>query len=936
VVAGRFAIEQELGAGGIGTVYLARDVENGARVVLKRVRDLGEAFSRFAREAQSLARFQHPHVVRYIAHGLDDTGTPYLVMEWLEGEDLRARLRRQPLTIHETWTLASCVADTLAAVHARGLLHRDIKPGNLFLVDRHVDKVKLLDFGLVRSDIEAMSITRTGAMIGTPGYMAPEQARGQKDIDARADLFSLGCVLYKCLSGRAPFEGSNIVAVMTKVLVSEPPRLRDLRPEIPPALADLVHRLLAKLPQDRPQTADEVSAALAAMALEDSDDSPAPPSRRGGLSARERRLSVLLLVSPVRDRTIARPKFESVLPSLELTNGRAIELEGKVLDLFLMEHGGNADRLVDGTLVITPVDAGSATDQAVWAARCALSLQAILPIPMAIAMGHRESTSGSFSDPIERAASMLGEGLAAAEITAEHGRPAPAWVAIDSTTLALLDSRFEVQQSGDTALLTGLRDAPLGTRSLLGRTIPMVGRDWELSTLAALFRESLDTPCASAALVTGAAGTGKTRLAQEVVARIKSEHPDAAVWAARGASLRASSPYHVLGRLVWSALDLGKEETDDARRNALLDAAAARLPFESAEEVAAILGEIAGVSFPDRGGPSLRAAWTNTGMLALQVRRAWEAFVVAECTARPLVIVLDDLQWADVPSVRQLDAALQACRSLPFLLLLLGRPEVHGLFPALSKGVDLHEIRLKPLSARASAEMIGKALGDEASPEVRAALAARGDGNAFFLEELIRAWLERGPGAVAGDGGVPSTVLATVQARISRLDDGTRRILRAASVFGDVFWASGVASLLGEPDARALDKALDGLVAQDIVVRHRASRFVGEQEFAFRHSVLREAAGAMLTDEDRSLGHGLAANWLEARGEQDPEVLARHREMSRRGGRARGSKSESARESGRGGKREERGDGGEREREERGDGGDEGKGGSDDEATVKS
>jgi len=203
---GRFTVEREAGSGGMGTIFRARDAETGALVALKLIRELRrEEQIRFQREGRALAAVRHPGIVRYVDHGVTADGEAYLAMEWLDGEDLRARLTHVGLTVGETVTLGRRVAEALVTLHAEGLVHRDLKPGNLFLVGGEVSDVRIIDFGLVRGNDVTADLTRSGIAVGTPAYMSPEQARGLRDVDPRSDLFSLGCVMFKCLTGRAPF-----------------------------------------------------------------------------------------------------------------------------------------------------------------------------------------------------------------------------------------------------------------------------------------------------------------------------------------------------------------------------------------------------------------------------------------------------------------------------------------------------------------------------------------------------------------------------------------------------------------------------------------------------------------------------------------------------------------------------------------------------------
>ena len=197
IVGDRFELELSAGSGGMGEVFRARDRTTDATVAVKFLLDeSAREVARFAREAQVLAELHHPRIVQYVAHDVTPTGEPYLVMEWLEGEHLLSRLLRGRLTVAESVALVTHVADALAAAHARGVVHRDLKPTNLFLEGHKIDRVKLLDFGIAHlRDVTRM--TQTGMLVGTPGYMAPEQARSGQAIDARADVFALGCVLFE-------------------------------------------------------------------------------------------------------------------------------------------------------------------------------------------------------------------------------------------------------------------------------------------------------------------------------------------------------------------------------------------------------------------------------------------------------------------------------------------------------------------------------------------------------------------------------------------------------------------------------------------------------------------------------------------------------------------------------------------------------------------
>jgi serine/threonine protein kinase len=283
---GGYRVLRILGSGGMGVVFEAEDIQLRRPVALKALLPAlavsSAARERFLREARAAAAVAHDHVVTIYQVG-EDRGIPFLAMQLLPGETLETRLRREHrLPVVEVVRIGREVAEGLAAAHERGLIHRDIKPSNIWLESRGDGRpagrteptgalpvatdyrVKLLDFGLARAAGAESRLTQSGAFVGTPGYLAPEQTRGGPP-DPRSDLFSLGCVLYRACTGEPPFQGSDVLAILA-ALASEMPRpVRELNPAVPLPLADLVRRLLAKDPAGRPGSARAVIEALAAL-----------------------------------------------------------------------------------------------------------------------------------------------------------------------------------------------------------------------------------------------------------------------------------------------------------------------------------------------------------------------------------------------------------------------------------------------------------------------------------------------------------------------------------------------------------------------------------------------------------------------------------------------------------------------------------------------
>ena len=205
-----------------------------------------------------LARLRDPSIVRHLAHGQLDAETPFPTMEWLEGEDLPERLTRGPLALGDALALARRVLEGLALAHQHGVVHRDLEPSNLFLEAGDPARTKLLDFGVARPLAATRAMTGTGAIVGTIGYMAPEQAAGQRELDGRADLFSVGCIVHECATGERVFDGEHAVAILAKLMREAAPRLSERAPWVAPQIDELVAALLSKEPDGRPSSAGAV------------------------------------------------------------------------------------------------------------------------------------------------------------------------------------------------------------------------------------------------------------------------------------------------------------------------------------------------------------------------------------------------------------------------------------------------------------------------------------------------------------------------------------------------------------------------------------------------------------------------------------------------------------------------------------------------------
>ncbi|HJL30506.1 MAG TPA: serine/threonine-protein kinase, partial [Polyangiaceae bacterium LLY-WYZ-15_(1-7)] len=251
----RYRIEEILGEGGMGVVYLATHVALNKRMALKVLQgDMAKdetVVARFIQEAQSSSAIGHPNIIDISDFGRLPDGTAYFVMELLEGESLTQLIQRGRMTIAEVVHVGEQIASALGAAHERGIVHRDLKPDNVQLIQRGNDDrfVKVLDFGIAKVGGASSKLTKTGMIFGTPHYMSPEQAAGQS-VDARADIYALGVILYEMCTGSVPFDGDTFMGILSKHMFEEPPRPSELDAG-GCALEPVVMRALAKKPEDR-------------------------------------------------------------------------------------------------------------------------------------------------------------------------------------------------------------------------------------------------------------------------------------------------------------------------------------------------------------------------------------------------------------------------------------------------------------------------------------------------------------------------------------------------------------------------------------------------------------------------------------------------------------------------------------------------------------
>jgi serine/threonine protein kinase/tetratricopeptide (TPR) repeat protein len=841
LLGGRFRIEREVGRGGVGVVYRAIDEETGNAVALKVVGgEIGVApkeEARLAREGDVLRNLSHPGIVRVVASGVfDETGQPFLAMEWLEGEDLAARHGRAPLDFPQCVELGIFVAQALEAAHDAGIVHRDVKPSNIFLCTgrhEHAEYLdvapKLVDFGVATTD--DIRVTRSGDVVGTPAYMAPEQARGDAPIDARCDIYSLGATLFEMIAGRPPHVGPTPIATLARLVTTTPPRLRELRRNVPPMLDNLVHRMLSGNVMDRPGSAQEVAETLR-MLLHQSTTAtslelgePVMSSRLGGSASR-------LVTSIVAIGFSSGSARDRALEMLRQRDADAVPLGQESI----VAHLGA--RFAVGT------EASSALDLGRRLAKSGASV--------GVASGRARVNLSTPTGEI----SPIGEVVdRASALARDAGRGA---VLADATTSELGRGRHEFRSRDDGSAIVG--DALRGQRGDRMGGAPFVGRDAELAQVTSGFERATGDQTPIVVSITGPPGIGKSRLRREVLARISARGDAPRVVLQRSEAYGKSQALGAATDVVRSLLNLTKGASVREAESAIVD----ELGPDTRSEMTSQNREIVARLLSDQALPDSHDLHGTRDVLWL----AMTDLVLHVIGQQPTAIVAEDLQWADPESVGWLDHLIGRAANRPMLVLALMRPTFWIDHPGRFTGRDHVRLELRPISKRASRTIAKSFLGEEMSDAMIDRIAEQAAGLPLFAEELSRL------AAAGGDTDHAPTIEAAIQASLDSLDVESRDAVGRLSVLGMTGWDAGLEALgMGGAETRLRD-----LAAVEILVEQNGSRFPGSREWVFKHSLFRDVIYSTLGELERKQLHALAADWLASMGE-DASVVAGHYDL---------------------------------------------------------
>jgi len=888
----RYELLEQIGSGGMGQVFRALDHELRRTVALKFLLynlDLTQPqrLTLLQEEGRAIARLDHENIVRvhdvslWDAHSEGQEGSaavkiPFLVMEYLEGETLHALMRRVKLGLLRALDILSDVAAGLAHAHARQLIHLDLKPGNVFICA--TGKAKLLDFGLAQLLVGPAPV-RESSGSGTPPYMSPEQWN-QALPNARADVWAAGLLLFEMLTGEHPFARFSVPALRDRVTSTEPmPSLLERRPDLPEEVALLVASALSKDPAQRPASGEE----LLRQINELREKLSLRPQRPGSVAGRRRvtLLSCRLALAPSPE-----PLDPEEFGELEAAFHRACTR-------LIREHGGSITTALGAEVLACFGYPQTHEEDSEHAVQAALRLMEALPRELAgprypelsVRAGiHADWVALDDTTPDFHGATPAMQGEAPRLASWLASQAAPATVLLSGGTHALVQGRFELQPLGSRPFETLSGALPVNLHQVVrersgvsrfdrtlvsGALTPLVGREPELQRLLAL-REAVTDGRGACVLLRGEPGIGKSRLVQELHGR---EDPSASTWAmCQCLSQFESSIFHPFIDWLQRFLEFSTDTSPQQKQLKLEQRLSALgLPAEHAPALASLLSiplpeDSAFLAFlPDRQRELRRHA-----LLALLQQLAVE---------RPLVLVVEDLHWADPSTLQFLDTLLR--RHLDgsrLLVLLTARP---GFSHGWTRCPGFHELELTPLLPESTAALVREAAHGSPLPDATVQqIVARTDGIPLFAEEMTRMVLDPGASRGVSPGKLLSTIPATLHelllARLDQLSPRLKTLAQLAAMLGREFSFAMLHAVSSLPEDELL-RGLEQLEQARLIYQQRPPP---DATYAFKHALIQDAASQSLLRSTRQRYHALIVHVLNEQFpqvvEERPELLAHH------------------------------------------------------------
>jgi len=928
---GSYEILEEIGKGGMATVYRAYQPSVDRQVALKVIKHNiaadAHAMERFKREARLVARLEHPHILPiYDFDGGNDP--PYIVMRLLHGGTLKDMLARGGFSVNECAHMLRQIASALDYAHQQGIIHRDIKPSNI-MID-HQRNAFLSDFGIARLtekrkrrklNNDETPITQTGAIIGTPEYMSPEQGLGEESLDGRSDIYALGIVLFQVLTGQLPFTGSTSMAVILKHVQELMPSAVELNPSLPPMIDVVLGRALSKQPGDRYATASELASEFVA-ALGGGGAVDIPPQLRETIEisldfqrSDETHPATDTLSTPTEQNKVVTAVYIEAGDYAQLVEeDRGVEVARwairdfwKAAEHVVVTHGGQVIvRLDNHLLAVWGVDATSEDDPE-------QAISAALAVQDALRM--RKDTALNVDEPpplrigINTGAVLLTAGDRAGTITASGATVslanrladnAEGLILISHDTFREVRGVFSVVPEADMRVrgrkepvavyrVTGAKARAFRreTRGLEGVETRMIGREAEFKQLQNAFLNAVEDRETQVVTVLSEAGVGKSRLLYEFANWSDLRPEKYRIFRGRATPIMTNRPYALLRDILSFRFEILDSDRPDVVRDKMENGIKDLVGDNP--EMAHLIGYLAGFDFGD--SPYLKGLLPDPQQLTARARQMFMRLLVG-ITERgyPVMMQLEDIHNADDATLNLLNDTAGELPSVPMMMVCLARPALLERRPTWGSGQNFHRrIELSPLDKRDSRDLALEILKQVADvpKELRDLLVERAEGNPLYMEELVKMLIEdrvihKGESAwtveVSRLSGlrVPPTLAGLLQARLDTLLYPERIALQRASVAGRVFYSGAIRALDGTDDVKLtdLDGILKRLTARGFIARRETSAFAGNAEYIFAQNMLRDAVYNNLLQRHARAYHAGVAQWaIEASGARINEYL---------------------------------------------------------------
>jgi serine/threonine protein kinase/predicted ATPase len=906
---GPYEIREEIGRGGMAAVYRAYqssiDREVAIKVILRSILEDERSVQRFQREARLVARLEHPHILPiYDFDGGHEP--PYIVMRFLDGGSLKEIMKQGHLPLDEVAYLIRQVGSALDYAHRQGIIHRDVKPSNI-MIDRDGNAF-VTDFGIARSIGPGSShLTDSGAIVGTPNYMAPEQARAENSIDARADIYSLGVITFEILTDQLPFTSDVPMEVILKHINEPAPQVCDRNPSLPPGLNRVLARALAKDREERHPTVNEfVEDFIGALHATSTN-----PSRlREAAEKSWVRRTVKRAVQGTNSQQSTPSEQHKILTALcanaaeysEIVDEkhgpeasrRALEALFSEFERIISTRNGRIFERTDRELLAVWGSQTGREDDAENAVRTALEMADILkklgtlvlqedePLPLKIGIhsGLALITPGKTG-----AASASGMTISLANRLMQQ---AEGEILITHDTYKNVRGVFDVQEGAPLKLRTSRellatyvverakpRSLRLNSRGVEGVETKMVGRESELKALQNALLDTIEDCKTHAVTIVAEAGLGKSRLLYELNNYLELRPETFLILRGQCTPEMTDRPYALVRDLLSFRYEILDNDPPATVRRKLEDGI--RNMIGEDLEIAHLLGHLAGFDFTD--SPYVHGLLGDPQQLINRARLLFIRWIIKLSERNPMLIYIEDLHRADNASLDLIATLVSENDSLPVLIVFTARPIFFERRPSWGSGQANHlRLDIRPLDKRDSRSLVQEIL--QRVPEIprlmRDLLVEHSEGNPYYMEELVKMLMDnrvivretpdlwRVEESRIGHLELPTTLVGLLQSRLDSLLYPERLTLQRAAVIGNIFYNTALLALdtADETHIGDLEAVLRHLCEREFIHLRENSAFEGSLEYIFNSNMLREMLLATLVSRQVTTYYAAAARWL--------------------------------------------------------------------------